>query len=98
MKIFAIDDEPLALEDLVSAIRAVEPDAEICGFPLASAALDDIARAAPAPDVMTAMVLGKAGSGFLCAGSKRPSAASFFLSCSKAAYRSPIPCGISAVT
>ena len=52
MKIFAIDDEPLALEDLVSAIRAVEPDAEICGFPLASAALDDIARAVNAPDVV----------------------------------------------
>lgn len=40
MKILAIDDERIALEGLVSAIREVEPEAEIYSFGKASQALE----------------------------------------------------------
>ena len=52
MRIYAIDDEPLALEDLLSAIRAVAPEAELRGFPLASEALNALEAGEPGPDVI----------------------------------------------
>ena len=52
MKIFAIDDEVLALEDLLSAIRAVAPEADVRGFSLASDALDALEAGQACPDVI----------------------------------------------
>lgn len=40
MVIFAVDDERLALEGLIGAIRKCVPDAEICGFRKASEAIE----------------------------------------------------------
>lgn len=40
MKILAIDDEKLALEGLVDAIRKAEPSADISGFRRPSEALE----------------------------------------------------------
>ena len=54
--------------------------------------------AAPAGEVMMAMVSGYLGSGFLCAGSKSPSRSNCALSCSKATCRSPAPSGDSSET
>ncbi len=53
--------------------------------------------AAPAADVMMAIVCGYLGSGFLCAGSNRPSLESFSFSCSNATYKSPAPSAVSAL-
>ena len=39
MNIIAVDDEPLALKDLVRAIRVVNPGCEPIGFPTSRAAL-----------------------------------------------------------
>ena len=52
MKILAIDDEELALEELLAAIRDVEPDAELHGFLLASDALKALEDGLPGPDVV----------------------------------------------
>ena len=51
MKIFAIDDEAPALEDLLSAIRACVPEAELKGFSLASDALVALEEAQAVPAV-----------------------------------------------
>ncbi len=40
MKILAVDDEKIALEGLISAIREVEPSAEIWGFRKVSQVLE----------------------------------------------------------
>ena len=42
MKILAVDDEKIALEGLISAIREVEPSAEIWGFRKVSQVLNGI--------------------------------------------------------
>ena len=54
MKIIAIDDESLALEDLLTAIRSVEPEAELRGFLLASDALKALEEGRIRPDVVFA--------------------------------------------
>ena len=50
-------------------------------------------QTAPVGLVMTAIVVGRVGSGRLRAGSNRPSAASRALSSSKRSARSPTPAG-----
>ena len=52
MRIFAIDDEPDALETLHEAIRAAVPEAEILDFRRGPAALDAVTEQGIAPDVV----------------------------------------------
>ena len=52
MLIFAIDDEPLALERALRTIREAEPGAEVRGFSLAAPALEVIEKDGLRPDVV----------------------------------------------
>ncbi len=56
------------------------------------------AMAAPRGEVTMPMRRGKRGSGRLRSAANSPSAASFFLSCSKASCSAPTPCGSSTST
>lgn len=52
MRIFAIDDEQAMLDDLCDAIAAAEPNAQVCAFKRARAALESIELHGNVPDVV----------------------------------------------
>ena len=52
MIVFAIDDEPLALEDLTDCIRAARPQAEVQAFQMAGDALEAVEERGVTPDVV----------------------------------------------
>ena len=52
MLIFALDDEPLILQDFEAAIREAAPDADIMAFPRAGAALEAVREQGVRPDIV----------------------------------------------
>lgn len=52
MKIYVLDDEPIALQRSVKIIQQVEPGAEIAGFGRAKAVFEQITQRGEAPDIV----------------------------------------------
>lgn len=63
----AIDDEALALSDLVHALQTAEPDCRVCAQLSPETALEDIRAGRFAPDVAFLDIQGRGWDGLECA-------------------------------